>query len=212
MQHKINKQKTNARLAAYDIWPGNGEGLFLFWCFINMSLTYLLRHLPTYLQPRDPHRVHPQGKAPTTPQYFLIHQSPFMPALWSMNVWLVDFAQITYELIHVQTPSIIESAAQTCIYLTSAKWQRSWTIPCMWRSLRNMHSSIKLFFRKNNSLVRICTVCCLSSSSQSISVALLSSSSVTVSTWTGSDARSVPCVTYTDTTPNNYSTICSLYT
>jgi len=31
-------------------------GLFLFQCFINLSLlTYLLRHLPTYLQPRDPH-------------------------------------------------------------------------------------------------------------------------------------------------------------
>jgi len=30
----------------------NGEGLFWIWRFINLSLTYLLRHLPTYLQPR----------------------------------------------------------------------------------------------------------------------------------------------------------------
>ena len=35
--------------------PGNGEGLFWFWRFIKLSLTYLLRHLPTYLQPRNPH-------------------------------------------------------------------------------------------------------------------------------------------------------------
>ena len=41
--------------ASYNIQPGNGEGLFLFWHLINLSLTYLLRHLPTYLQPRDPH-------------------------------------------------------------------------------------------------------------------------------------------------------------
>jgi len=42
-------------VASYNIWPGNGEGLFWFWCYINLSLTYLLEHLPTYLQPRDPH-------------------------------------------------------------------------------------------------------------------------------------------------------------
>jgi len=39
----------------YDLRPGNGEGLFWFWHFINLSLTYLLRHLPAYLQPQDPH-------------------------------------------------------------------------------------------------------------------------------------------------------------
>jgi len=38
-------------VASYDIWPRNGQGLFWFWCFINLSLTYLLRHLPTCLQP-----------------------------------------------------------------------------------------------------------------------------------------------------------------
>jgi len=38
-------------VTSYDIWPGNGEGLFWFRHFINFSLTYLLRHLPTYLQP-----------------------------------------------------------------------------------------------------------------------------------------------------------------
>jgi len=42
-------------VASYDIRPGNGEGLFLFRHFINFSLTYLLRYLPTYLQPRDAH-------------------------------------------------------------------------------------------------------------------------------------------------------------
>jgi len=42
-------------VASYDIRPGNGEGLFWFRRFINLSLAYLLRHLPTYLQSRDPH-------------------------------------------------------------------------------------------------------------------------------------------------------------
>jgi len=37
-------------VASYDMWPGNKEGLFWFRHFINLSLTYLLRHLPTYLQ------------------------------------------------------------------------------------------------------------------------------------------------------------------
>ena len=39
-------------VASYDIQPGNREGLFWFRRFINLSLTYLLRHLLTYLQPR----------------------------------------------------------------------------------------------------------------------------------------------------------------
>ena len=35
-------------VASYDIRPGNGEGLFWFRRFINLSRTYLLRDLPTY--------------------------------------------------------------------------------------------------------------------------------------------------------------------
>jgi len=35
-------------VTSYDIRPRNGEGLLLLWHFINLSLTYLLRHLPTY--------------------------------------------------------------------------------------------------------------------------------------------------------------------
>jgi len=60
-QKKCNTTQNNHKklkpdlIASYNIRPGNGEGLFLFWRFINLSLTYLLRHLPTYLQPRDPH-------------------------------------------------------------------------------------------------------------------------------------------------------------
>jgi len=30
-------------VASYDIWPGNGEGLFWFQRFIKLSLTYLLK-------------------------------------------------------------------------------------------------------------------------------------------------------------------------
>jgi len=45
-----NKQNLKpGSVASYDIRPGNGEGLFWFWRFINLSLPYLLRHLPTYL-------------------------------------------------------------------------------------------------------------------------------------------------------------------
>jgi len=45
---KINTKKLKPGLvASYDIRPGNEEGLFWFWRFIN----YLLRHSPTYLQP-----------------------------------------------------------------------------------------------------------------------------------------------------------------
>jgi len=55
-QNKHKKIKPSL-VASYDIRPGNGEGLFLFRRFINLSLTYLLRHLLTYLQPRDPHRA-----------------------------------------------------------------------------------------------------------------------------------------------------------
>jgi len=52
-QHKINTKP--GLVASYDIRPGNGEGLFWFWCFINLSLTYLLRQLATYLRLWDPH-------------------------------------------------------------------------------------------------------------------------------------------------------------
>ena len=57
-QNKHKKLKP-CLAASYDIQPGNGEGLFLFRHFINLSLTYLLRHLPTYLQLGDPYGTSP---------------------------------------------------------------------------------------------------------------------------------------------------------
>jgi len=57
MQGGHKELKPGLVVASFDIWPGNGEGLFWFWCFINLSFTYLLRHLRTYLQPRDPYRA-----------------------------------------------------------------------------------------------------------------------------------------------------------
>jgi len=60
-QHKHKKIKVGL-VASYDIRPGNGDGLFWFWRFINLSLTYLLRHLPTYLQARDPHEANLNNK------------------------------------------------------------------------------------------------------------------------------------------------------
>ena len=55
-QNKHKKQKPGL-VTTYDIWPGNGEGLFWFRRFINWSLSYLLRHLSTYLQPQDLHEA-----------------------------------------------------------------------------------------------------------------------------------------------------------
>jgi len=52
-QNKHKKLKPGL-VASYDIRPGNGEGLFWFQRFINMSLTYLVRHL---LTAQDTHRT-----------------------------------------------------------------------------------------------------------------------------------------------------------
>jgi len=46
-QNKFLKLKPGLD-AAYDIRPGNGEGLFWFWCFINLSLSYLDTYPLTY--------------------------------------------------------------------------------------------------------------------------------------------------------------------
>ena len=48
LQHKIKKTINPGLVASYDIRPGNIEGLFWFWRFINLLLTYLLGHLLTY--------------------------------------------------------------------------------------------------------------------------------------------------------------------
>jgi len=40
-QDKHKKLKPGL-VASYDVWPGNGEGLFWFWHFIKLSLTHLL--------------------------------------------------------------------------------------------------------------------------------------------------------------------------
>jgi len=61
-QNKHKKTKPGL-VASYDIWPGNKQGLFWFRHFINLSFTYLLRHLPTYVQPQDPHRAQQQVRA-----------------------------------------------------------------------------------------------------------------------------------------------------
>jgi len=55
--HKINPKTLKPGLvASYDIGPGNGEGLFWFLA-LHKLVTYLIRHLPTYLQPWDSHRA-----------------------------------------------------------------------------------------------------------------------------------------------------------
>jgi len=46
-QNKYKKKLKPGLVASYDIRPENGEGLFWFQRFINLSHTYLVRHLPT---------------------------------------------------------------------------------------------------------------------------------------------------------------------
>jgi len=68
LQHKINTKKLKPGIvASYDVQPGNGEGLFWFQCFINLSLTYLFRHLPTYCSPKIHTGQVPHG---TTTQWY----------------------------------------------------------------------------------------------------------------------------------------------
>ena len=56
--NKKRTQRTTARFCRLLQPPSwNGKGLFWFRHFRNLSLTYLLIHLPTYLQPQDPHGV-----------------------------------------------------------------------------------------------------------------------------------------------------------
>jgi len=45
-QHKIYKKLKPGLVASYDIWPGNGEGLYWFRRFINLSLTYTFTYSP----------------------------------------------------------------------------------------------------------------------------------------------------------------------
>ena len=56
-QNKQKKLKLGI-VTSYDIRPKNGKGLFLFRRFINLSPTYLLRHLPLLLTAPDPHGAH----------------------------------------------------------------------------------------------------------------------------------------------------------
>ena len=51
-----HKKLTRGLVASYDIRPGNVDGLFCYWHFINLSFAYLLRHLSTYLQPQTHRR------------------------------------------------------------------------------------------------------------------------------------------------------------
>jgi len=52
LQHKINRKKT--KVTSYYIWPGNGEGLFLFQHFINLPLSYLLKTVTRLLTALEP--------------------------------------------------------------------------------------------------------------------------------------------------------------
>jgi len=63
-QNKRNKLNPGL-VASYDIWPGNREGLFLFWHFINLSLTYTLTLRFSFFSTKP--RVWPGGTSPKLP-------------------------------------------------------------------------------------------------------------------------------------------------
>jgi len=56
-KHTFTNQKkcTKTQKKYKKLKPRNGQGLFLFQRFINMSLSYLVTNLPGYLQTQDPH-------------------------------------------------------------------------------------------------------------------------------------------------------------
>jgi len=57
-QFKTNVQYKKLKpglVASYDIQPGNGQGLFWFWHFINLSLAYLDTYVIHLLTAPDPH-------------------------------------------------------------------------------------------------------------------------------------------------------------
>ena len=78
-QNKHKKLKPGL-VAFYDIRPGNEQGLFWFRCFINLWLTYLLRHLPTYLQLLPPDGISPRAK-------FTLHPSLAFSYIGSVTAW-----------------------------------------------------------------------------------------------------------------------------
>jgi len=51
---KLTQKLKPALVASYNIWPGKWRRPILVWV-LHKFVTYLLRHLPTYLWPRDPH-------------------------------------------------------------------------------------------------------------------------------------------------------------
>jgi len=71
-QNKHKKLKPGL-VASYDIRPGNGEGLFWLWHFINLPL--VLRHLPAYLQ--SPGHTHGAERVKTNHQVQYVGQRSF---------------------------------------------------------------------------------------------------------------------------------------
>ena len=77
-QNKHKKTKARfSRLLRHLAWKWRGPSLVLaLHKFVAYLLTYLLRHLPTYLQPRDPHGTRkqvwqPQTQDPLTQNFFI---------------------------------------------------------------------------------------------------------------------------------------------
>jgi len=103
-QKKCTTQKLKPGLvASYDIRPGNGEGLFWFQHFINLSLTYLLRHLPTFLQvPGPTWGLLSCETRPGFLQMSTIRLFPLVELSTHKNRWRVQLLQTTHITTHYQ--------------------------------------------------------------------------------------------------------------
>jgi len=106
-QQKHKKIKPGL-VASYDIRPGNGEGQFLFRRIINMSSTYLLRQLPTYLQPRTNTGPYMQQGPSINPPNFV----PFWKSLYKTSNFLHLFT--VWPTQNKQTANDIVSALPCC--------------------------------------------------------------------------------------------------
>jgi len=117
IQHKINTKKLKPGLvASYHIRPENGEGLFSFWHFINLSLTYLLRHSDDYcaiftnVAALFNRSVGPRTLALTS---FLIHFQVFNDALLYFPLAVVSLRREYYKADRHKRRSLISAEDRT---------------------------------------------------------------------------------------------------
>jgi len=88
----INTKKLQPCLvASYDIQLGNGQGLFLFWHWINLSLTYLLTYMLWYCWLGGRKSIRPVKKMGDGGGGHWLVRMEWCPARWSVCLPLLIF-------------------------------------------------------------------------------------------------------------------------